>query len=287
MTTPIVDAKRFREFERTEHNRIADSYHAFFVPITEQATESLLDAAGVRSGMRILDVASGSGVVAAHAAARGADATGVDISSRMVSLAAELNPACTFREADVECLPFANGSFDAVVCAFGIGHFPRAEAAVAECARVLDSGGRLAFAWWDAPVRNRLHGLLLEAMAEAEAQPPPDLPAGPPMFRYSDDGAFGALLALAGLEGVTVTAHSFTYSIASADALWDGAMGSLARTAALLRAQTAQAQRRIRSTFDRLAAAYSTPQGLSLPMAFKIASGRRSKSGHGSLTDAA
>jgi len=277
VTTEIIDAKRFREFERTAHDRIADSYHAFFVPITEQAAEPLLDTASVRSGMRILDVATGSGVVAAHAAARGAVATGVDISSRMVSLAAELNPACTFREGDVECLPFADGSFDAVVCAFGIGHFPCAEAAVAECARVLVPGGRLAFAWWDAPVRNRLHGVLLEAIAAADAQPPPDLPVGPPMFRYSDDGAFGALLALAGLEGVTVTAHSFTYSIASADALWEGAIGSLARTAALLRGQTVEAQRRIRSTFDRLLAAYSTSQGLSLPMAFKIASGRKSK----------
>jgi hypothetical protein len=107
------------------------------------------------------------------------------------------------------------------------------------------------------------------------------------MFRYSDDGAFGALLASAGLEGVTVTAHFFTYSIASADALWDGAMGSLARTAALLRGQTVQVQRQIRSTFDRLAAAYSTPQGLSLPMAFKIASGRKSKRCHSSFADAA
>lgn len=273
----MIDAKRFREFERAAHDRIADSYHAFFVPITERAAEPLLDTAGVRSGMRILDVASGSGVVAAHAASRGAVATGMDISSRMVSLAAELNPACTFREGDVERLPFADASFDAVVCAFGIGHFPDPEAAVAECARVLVSGGRLAFAWWDAPARNRLHGVLLEALAEAGAQPPPDLPAGPPMFRYSDDGAFAALLAFAGLEGVAVTAHSFTYSIASTGALWEGAMGSLARTAAVLRGQTVQAQGRIRSIFDRLAAAYSTSQGLSLPMAFKIASGRKSK----------
>ncbi len=278
MSKPAIDAKRFREFERTAHDRIADSYHAFFVPITERAAEPLLDAGGVRSGARVLDVASGSGVVAAHAAARGAFATGVDISSRMVSLAARLNPACAFREADVECLPFADGSFDAVVCAFGIGHFPAAEAAVGECARVLVPGGRVALAWWDAPARNRLHGVLLEAMAETDAQPTADLPSGPPMFRYSDDAAFGALLVHAGFEDVEVTLHSFTHSVASADALWEGAMGSLARTAALLRAQTAEAQRRIRSAFDRLAAAYSSSRGLSLPMAFKIASGRKGRS---------
>lgn len=275
MSGPTIDAERFREFERTAHDRIADAYHSFFVPITEHAAEPLLNTAGVRRGMRVLDVASGSGVVAAHAAARGAVASGVDISSRMVSLAARLNPACAFHEADVESLPFAEGAFDAVVCAFGIGHFPRAEVAVAECARVLIPAGWLAFAWWDAPARNRFHGVLLEAVQEADAKPPADLPVGPPMFRYSDDGEFSALLASAGLEQVTVTPHTFTYRIASADVFWDGAMNSLARTSALLRGQTPKVQRRIRSTFDRLVATYSTSQGVSLPMALKIASGRK------------
>jgi len=272
---PEIDVGRFREFERTAHDRIAESYHAFFVPITEHAAEPLLDAARVRGGMRVLDVATGSGVIAAHAAARGAVATGVDLSSRMISLAAKLHPACTFREADVERLPFVDASFDAVVCAFGIGHFPRAEVAVAECARVLGPQGRLAFAWWDAPVRNRLHGVLLEAIAAADAKPPPHLPAGPPMFRYSEDGAFGALLASAGLEEVVVTSHAFSYPLKSPDVLWHGAMGRLARTAALLREQSVDMQVRIRAGFDGIAAAYSTCEGLRLPIAFKIASGRK------------
>ena len=275
MSPPDIDVGRFREFERTAHDRIAESYHAFFAPITEHAAEPLLDAAGVRSGMRILDIATGPGSVAAHAAARGAVATGVDISSRMVALAAALHPSCTFREADVECLPFSDASFDAIVCAFGIGHFPRPEAAVAECERVLLRHGHLSLAWWDTPVRNRFHGVLLEAVAAADARPPPDVPAGPPMFRYAEDEAFGALLASAGLEQVTVAAHAFSYPLASPDALWDGAMGSLARTAALLRGQTADVQARIRAAFDRLLADYSTPEGLRLPMAFKIASGRK------------
>jgi ubiquinone/menaquinone biosynthesis C-methylase UbiE len=275
MSGPTIDAERFREFERDAHDRIADSYHSFFVPITEHAAEYLLDAGGVRRGMRVLDVASGSGMVASHAAARGAVATGVDISSRMVALATELFPACAFREADVEHLPFPDGSFDTVVCAFGIGHFPRPEIAVAECARVLVSAGVLALAWWDAPARNRLHGVLLEALQEADAKAPPELPVGPPMFRYSEDEALSALLASAGLQQIHVTQHAFTYRIANADLLWDGAMGSLARTSALLRGQTPEAQRRIRATFDRLVAAHSTSQGVSLPMGFKIASGQR------------
>jgi ubiquinone/menaquinone biosynthesis C-methylase UbiE len=275
MTAPAFDADRFREFEQTAHDRIAESYHAFFVPITEHAAEPLLDTVGVRSGMRVLDIATGSGVVAAHAAARGAIATGVDLSSRLVTMAAQRIPAGAGRDADVESLPFGEGSFDAVLCAFGIGHFPRAEVAVAECVRALASGGQLALAWWDAPARNRLHGVLLEAVAEANAKPPADLPAGPPMFRYSDDAEFAALLASNGLEQVVVTPYAFVYSIASAEALWEGVMGSLARTAAILRGQTPEMQRSIRASFDRRTAAYSTSDGLKLPMAFKIASGQK------------
>ena len=270
-----IDERAFREFERAAHDRIADSYHSFFVPITEHAAEPLLDAAEVRAGSRILDVASGSGVVAAHAASRKAAAVGVDLSSRMVALASALHPACEFRVADVESLPFVDASFDAVVCAFGIGHFPRPEVAVSECARLLKRNGRLACSWWDLPARNRLHGVLLEAVQEAGAKAPADLPAGPPMFRYSEDGEFRGLLESAGLASASISPHTFTYRLPSASALWEGAMGSLARTSALLRAQAPAMQQRIRATFERLANAYLTPAGLDLPMAFKVCSARR------------
>src|SRR5215217_1927295 len=98
-------------------------------------------------GARVLDVACGPGRVAAAAAARGAVATGVDLAPGMVALARSLHPGVAFREAEVESLPFGDGSFDALVCSFGIGHFPRPEAAVAECSRVVAPGGTLAFAW--------------------------------------------------------------------------------------------------------------------------------------------
>ena len=276
MSESTIDAQRFRQFEKDAHDRIADSYHSFFVPITEHSAEPLLDAAGVRSGTRVLDVATGSGVVAGHAAMRQAAVVGVDISPRMVSLAARLNPTCMFREADVESLPFPDAAFDAVVCAFGIGHFPDAASAVAECARVLAiSTGRLALAWWDMPARNQLHGVLLESIQEAGAVPPRDLPPGPPMFRYSDAGQISDLLRSAGLHEIAVTPHNFTYAIASAEMLWNGAMGSLARTSALLAAQPPELQRRIRAGFDRRLAPYTVSGRIELPLAFIVASGRK------------
>jgi len=222
--TQTIDKDAFRNFERGAHDRLADSYHAFFAGVSEHAADPLLAAARVHAGTRLLDVACGSGVIAKHAARLGASVTGIDIAPRMLQLAARLNPGCTFQEGSVDSMPFEDGSFDAVVCAFGIGHFPDPPVAVAECARVVRVGGACAFAWWDLPARNRMHGVLLAAVEEVNPKPPADLPSGPPMFRYSEDDAFLDLLKNAGLQKVTIAPHGFTWRLPDAETLWTACM---------------------------------------------------------------
>jgi SAM-dependent methyltransferase len=270
-----IDPARFRDFERTAHDRIASSYQAFFAPITANAATPLLDAVHASAGTRLLDVATGPGVVAAHAACRGARVTGIDISPQMVVLAKRISPDCTFLEADVASLPFEPSTFDAVVCAFGIGHFPDVIIAMRECARVLTPGGTLAVAWWDLPDRNRFQGVMLEAIQEVGARAPPNLPAGPPLFQYSDDAALADLLTAAELADIVVVTHAFVHRIASTETLWNGALGSLARTSALVHAQPADGVQRIRQAFERRASVYLDERGVALPMSFKVARGRR------------
>ena len=275
--TQSIDRDAFRNFERKAHDRLADSYHALFVPVTEHAAEPLLSAAGVRAGMRVLDVACGSGVIAGRAAELGALATGVDLAPRMLELAAKLNPECTFREASVESMPFEDGAFDALVCAFGIGHFPDPPAAVAECARVVRVGGVCAFTWWDLPAKNRMHGVLLAALEEVGPRHAPDIPAGPPMFQYSEDAAFRSLLAATGLQDVEVASHGFTWRLPGAEALWMACMGCMARSASLIRSQTPDVQERIHQAFIRHANKHVVGSGLDLPMAFKVCAGSKGK----------
>ena len=175
-----MDAEAFRNFERAAHERVAGGYHDFFEPMTGGAIMALLDAARVRAGCRVLDVASGPGGVAAAAAERGASRViGADLSSRMVALAATLHPGVEFREADAEALPFDAGAFDAVVSNFGVGHFPSPERTMAEFVRVLAGGGMAAVTWWELPARNRVNGVFFDAVSQAGAPPPPGLPAGP------------------------------------------------------------------------------------------------------------
>lgn len=270
-----IDRKAFRDFERSAHDRLADTYHAFFAPVTEHAAEPLLTAAEVGARMAVLDVACGSGVVTNHAARRGAEVIGVDLAPRMLELAAKLNPGCTFREASVDSMPFDSDAFDAVVCAFGIGHFPDPHAAVAECARVTRAGRVCAFAWWDLPARNRMHGVLLAALEEVNPKPPADLPAGPPLFRYSEDDAFRHLLESAGLREVSVVSHGFNWRLPNAEALWTGSLGCMARNSALINAQPLEIRERIREAFIRQANTHLAADGLHLPMAFKVCAGRK------------
>jgi SAM-dependent methyltransferase len=271
-----LDASAFSAFERAAHDRLAETYAALFTPITGLALGRLLDAAGVGPGARVLNVATGPGLAAAAARDRGAAAVvGVDLSPRMLEVARAAHSGIEFREADVVALPFPDSTFDAVISNFGLGHFPRPEAAVAECVRVLAPGGSLALSWWDDPERQRVQGLFREAIAEVGALPPPELPQGHPVFRFSDTGEFLALLRGAGLDDVSVAEHRTAYTLPDADALWGVGMGSLAVTGATVAGQDEATRARIRAALARRAEAYRTPDGLAVPISFKIGSGRR------------
>jgi SAM-dependent methyltransferase len=269
------DAERLRRFERDRHDSLAATYQDFFTPITALAIQPLLDAAGAGAGSNLLDIATGPGSVAAKARGLGAACIGVDLSPGMIALARASHPDIDFRIAEVEHLPFADQSFDAIVCNFGLGHFPWPEAAAAECRRTLKVGGRMAFSWWDQPDKQRIQGLFREAIAEVGAAPPPDVPAGHSNLRFSDAAEFHALLVGAGLDDVRVEDHGTTYAIADVDTLWRGGLGSFAVTASAIVQQDAATQAAIRASLERRAAAYRTPSGLMLPVAFKIGSGQK------------
>ena len=275
MTDPTVDADSFNAFEAAGWEAQVAGYDEFFVPITTRLVEPLLDATEVRGGDRVLDVASGPGHVAAGAAGRGAAVVGVDIAEGMLSLARRLHPELEFRRGDAEALPFPDDSFDAVVANFLMLHVGRPEQVVDEFARVLVPGGRLALTVWDGPGRARVLGVLLEAVAAAGASPPPDIPVGPPFFRFADDEEFSALLRGRRLEDVEVRTIDFTHREASPETLWRGLLGGTVRTAALIRGQTSDMQRRIRADFDRIVRQHEVGGGLELPVSVKLASGRK------------
>jgi SAM-dependent methyltransferase len=269
------EAERLRAFERQGHDALATSYQAFFAAVTALATNPLLDAVGLHPGTRLLDIATGPGTIAGEAASRGARPVGIDLSPQMVEVARQLYPDINFHEADVEQLPFPDDTFDAIVCAFGLGHFPRPEVAVAECVRTLLPGGRIAFSWWDDPSRQRIQGVFRDAIAEVGVSMPADVPPGHNVYRFSNTGELFRLLGGAGLMELAVTEHATTYSVPDTDTLWRGGLGSLVLTGAAIKQQDKATQDQIRAAFERCASFYKSADGLKLPIAFKVGSGRQ------------
>jgi SAM-dependent methyltransferase len=270
-----LDAKAFTEYERAAHDRIAGSYARHFALLTSLALDALLGAAGLAAGRRVLDVATGPGVAAAAAQARGAAVTGVDVSAGMIGLARAAHPGIAFEVAEATALPFPDAAFDVVLCNFALGHFPEPEAALAECVRVLAPEGRLAFSWWDQPARQRVQGLFREAIAELGLPPAPGLPQGHDTLRFSDPEAFAGLLRNAGLRGVTVREHRTTQLMPELETLWQAGMGGMAVTGSAVAAQDAATQQRTREVIGRLAEAHRGPQGYEIPIAFLIGSGMK------------
>ena len=127
----------------------AEVYEALFVPaLFGQWAPVLVDAAGTEPGDRLLDVACGTGAVAREARRQGATTTGVDVNEGMLAVARRADPEVAWREAAAEDLPFPDGSFDRVTCAFGLMYLADREAALGEVARVLAPGGTVAVATW-------------------------------------------------------------------------------------------------------------------------------------------
>jgi SAM-dependent methyltransferase len=106
----------------------------------------------LQPGMRVLDAACGTGNLAIPAARRGAIVTGVDIAPNLLEQARQRAAAegleIQFDEGDVENLPYADASFDAVVSMFGAMFAPRPELTAAELKRVCRPGGFIAMANW-------------------------------------------------------------------------------------------------------------------------------------------
>jgi ubiquinone/menaquinone biosynthesis C-methylase UbiE len=272
-----IDVDAFVEFEATGYTRVADEYDRHFGQLTTRVAEPLLDAAGAGSGLRVLDVATGPGHMAARAAARGASVLGVDVSPGVVELARRRHPDIEFQQGDAHQLPLPDASFDVVVANLLLPHLADHPRATAEMARVLADGGRIALSTWDVPQRSPLPGALFLAVQEAHAPMAEGIPPGPPFYQYSEDANLTALLVDAGLVDVRMTEVTFTWRTPSADALWDALLGGTVRASAQVRGQTEAVQQRIRRAFERIVGGHRAPDGdgLDIPVAVKIGSARK------------
>jgi ubiquinone/menaquinone biosynthesis C-methylase UbiE len=134
----------------------------------------LVEAAGVRSGQWVLDVAAGSGNAAIPAALAGATVVASDLTPELFEtgrrLAAEQGAEVEWRQADAEALPFDDAEFDVVLSCVGVMFAPHHQRSADELIRVTKSGGTLALISW---TPEGFIGQLFATMKPYAPAPPP------------------------------------------------------------------------------------------------------------------
>jgi ubiquinone/menaquinone biosynthesis C-methylase UbiE len=186
----------------------AEKWRAKSAVLGSAVTDALVEYARPQSGMRVLDLASGTGEPGISLARRvgpGGHVTATDLSSELLELAdrrARERGLANFstQQADAHKLPFSDQSFDLVACRFGVMFFADVEGAVREVRRVLKAGARACFAAWGPIeqsywqstmkiVHRHVGGTMLE-------------PGGADPFRFSRTGSLSEVLQAADFREV-------------------------------------------------------------------------------------
>lgn len=131
---------------RTGYDRWAPTYDATPNPVVAMDARATIARLAPKAGERVLDSGCGTGRNLARLVPSGARCTGVDFSEGMLAVARERFPALDLSVADLHApLPFADASFDAVLCALVAEHLREVDTCLAEFRRVLAPEGRLVF----------------------------------------------------------------------------------------------------------------------------------------------
>jgi ubiquinone/menaquinone biosynthesis C-methylase UbiE len=155
-------------------------------PYIAEVGELVVLRAGITPGMRVLDVACGTGNAALPAARAGARVTGLDLATKLLeggqAKARAEGLEIEWREGDAENLPFEDGRFDRVLSTFGHMFAPRHRRTADEMARVCRRGGAIVTATW---TPEGVFGDLFKVGA-SYMPPPPDYASPPPLWGRED-----------------------------------------------------------------------------------------------------
>jgi len=206
--------------ELTYKNEAAAGYDQAFARVSTHFVPFLLRAAHIAPGMRVLDIASGTGLAAEAALGVVGPAghlTAADLSAAMVDKArTRLGKAKNVSVAveDGQALSFSDGSFDAVVCSLGLMFFPDPLRGLVEFRRVLRPGGRAAVSVNTAPERSyntRINVAIARhagSLAEAAAR----------VFSLGDETKLRSLFEAADFRDVEITTEIHRFALPSFDA---------------------------------------------------------------------
>jgi ubiquinone/menaquinone biosynthesis C-methylase UbiE len=176
---------------------------------TQMLTSTLIDAADIHPGQRVLDLASGAGepvLTLARVVGDDGHVTASDLSSGWLSIIEDAALAESLGNidlvvADAHALPFPAETFDRVTSRLGVMFFADVQRALAECRRVLRPDGRSAFLVWGDPQRNMFFAAVMRALGSRVEMPSPP-PGTPHPARFAAPGSLARELEQAGFREI-------------------------------------------------------------------------------------
>ncbi len=283
MTQPT--SEQIIEGQRQDWNRVAggwEKWDRFFDEQMAFLNHRLVADARLRSGMRVLDLGSGTGYPAlldAQTVGPDGSVTGIDLAEQMLDVARRKASSLklanvTFRTGDATRLPFEASSFDAVTSRFCLMFLPDIPKAATEITRVLKPGGWLAVAVWSAPDKNPSIGLSMEAIKKVIELPPPD-PAAPGIFRLAKPGDLAGMLQQAGLTDVTDQEFLAEWSYASPEEYYASLTDIAAPIQNLMAKLSADQRSEAKRLIIQAATQYRRGDRITFPIAVRMVAARK------------
>jgi ubiquinone/menaquinone biosynthesis C-methylase UbiE len=273
------------ESQRQDWNRVAggwEKWDRFFDEQMAFLNHRLIADARLRSGMRVLDLGSGTGypaLLAAQTVGPQGQVMGIDLAAQMLDAARRKATSLklsnvTFQTGDVTSLPFEQASFDAVTTRFCLMFLPEIQKAVTEIARVLKPDTWVAAAVWSSPERNPYLKIPIDIIKQIVEIPLPD-PTAPGIFRLAKPGDLAAMLQQAGLVDISEQEFLGDVQFPVAEEYFSSLMDIAAPIqnlwATLSPTQQAEARERIIQT----AGQYLKGSVIALPIAVRMVAGHK------------
>lgn len=265
-----LDPQRSKRLERAGYNLIGERYRQA-APTRQALSEALLAQSVLQPGLRVLDLASGPGLLA-EAVAERVGLQGLVVASDIAEgqlAACPEHSGLRVVAADAEALPFADGSFERVLCGLGLMFFPDAARALREARRVLGANGRIALSVWGTAEQVPLVECALSCLRRL--LPPPKL-SRPSVFRYGAPTLLNTLLASAGFARIEIVPVRFDSRFTDAAAYWQGFLDLAGGVAGSLARLPLETQAALAAGVAKELAPYATSGGYALHSEAWIAS---------------
>lgn len=268
MEKQAFDPARFKEQERAGFNYVADRYEQT-LEVTRPVIDRMITLAELEAGMRVLDVATGPGIIARRVGqlvGLSGSVLGVDIAEAALEQARQKAAAegllqVTFEVADAENLPYESEGFDRVFCSLGLMHFPDAEKALQEFKRVLKPGGKLVVSVWAEEDKAPYISVALRTLSRNF--PPPKVER-PSMFRFGNPQMLAKMVEDAGFFMAQTEPVTLDFYFPNAASYWQKFLDTAGITAIALAKQPPEVQVHLAQDVATDLAPYQQPDGYHL-----------------------